>query len=83
MSPAPAAAPVDAAQVAIREALGEFLVVLDPATARKIAVACLRLAAAMVAVAAEVEATGPRGAATELLLMLAEGLPELPAAVAA
>ena len=70
----------DVLAAAVRESLAELVVVLDPRTARLIAVACLRLAAAMVAVAETQEAAGPRGAASEILLLLAEGLPELPAA---
>ena len=62
---------------AIRTALTSFMVVLPPETARKIAVSCLRLAAAMVALAETTEVDGVRGAAAEWLLLLAEGAPEL------
>ncbi len=68
------------AQSAMREALADLLLVVDPMTSRKIALAALRLAAAMVAIAGEIEAAGPRGGALEVLMMLAEGAPDVPAA---
>ena len=67
---------------ALREALADLLVMMPPDVAGRIAVACLRLAAAAVAIG-EAGRASPRDAASELLLLLAEGAPQLPDQLAA
>ncbi len=79
-TPAPETQPTrEDPQNAVRTALADLLIHLDPGSAGKIAVTLIRLAAAMVAIGQANEAGGPRGAASELLLLLAEGPPQLPA----
>ena len=64
---------------AIRDGLADLLLRIDPGTAGAIAINLIRLAAAIVALGQAHDTGGPRAAATELLTMLADGPPQLPA----
>ncbi len=64
-------------RTALRLALGDFLLALPPEVAERVAVACLRLAAACYSISQAARREGPTAAATELLLILADSV-ELP-----
>ena len=65
---------------AVQRALSGLLLDLDPATARRIATNALRLAAALVAIAETTDREGYRSGAVEILALLTEGPPPIPAA---
>ena len=71
--------PPDRLETAAQHALAGLLLDIDPTTARRIAANCLRLAAALVAIAETADREGQRSGAIELLALLAEGAPPLPA----
>ena len=66
-------------ETAVQRAMSGLLLDIDPATARRIATNCLRLAASLVAIAESTDREGYRSGAVEILALLSEGAPPLPA----